>query len=213
MTVSEEDKNVNIDVFQSIQCSSIDVHDVLLSDVHIRHGDVVKRDNRGCIISGDLFRYIAISAYASLLIFIINTLPTELQNKYLITIYSEGVIDDFHDILIDLKQALPETRCHVSFFLNGRTSETFNRLLRDDILISALSTFSMAAGIFNSRQLKIEPYHNRARVHGMRNHLSLSLNTNHTKFQITEEKQRLIKQRIQDVWKQKQAQQKTPIPL
>ncbi|CAF0860419.1 unnamed protein product [Rotaria sp. Silwood1] len=160
MTVSEEDKNVNIDVFQSIQCSSIDVHDVLLSDVHIRHGDVVKRENRGCIISGDLFRYIAISAYASLLIFIINTLPTELQNKYLITIYSEGVIDDFHDVFIDLKQALSESRCHVSFFLNGRTSETFNRLLRDDILINALSTFSMAAGIFNSRQLKIEPYHN-----------------------------------------------------
>ncbi|CAF3564990.1 unnamed protein product [Rotaria sp. Silwood1] len=101
-----------------------------------------------------------ISAYASLLIFIINTLPTELQNKYLITIYSEGVIDDFHDVFIDLKQALSESRCHVSFFLNGRTSETFNRLLRDDILINALSTFSMAAGIFNSRQLKIEPYHN-----------------------------------------------------
>ncbi|CAF5170552.1 unnamed protein product, partial [Rotaria sp. Silwood1] len=55
--------------------------------------------------------------------------------------------------------------------------------------------------------------HNRARVHGMRNYLSLGLNTNHTKFQITEEKQQLIKQRIEYVWKQKQAQQKTHFPL
>ncbi|CAF5042527.1 unnamed protein product, partial [Rotaria sp. Silwood1] len=156
---------------------------------------------------------IANSAYAPLLIFIINALPTHIKNKYLITIYSEGVIDDFHDILIDLKQVLPESRCHVLFFLNGRTSETFNRLLRDEILISALSTFSMAVGIFNSRQLKIGPYHNRARVHGMRNYLSLSLNTNHTKFQITEEKQQLIKQRIEYLWKQKQVQQKTHFPL
>ncbi|CAF3870734.1 unnamed protein product [Rotaria sp. Silwood1] len=210
ITISETDKNINIDFFQ---CSSIDMHDVLLIGVHIRHGDVVKRDNQGRIISGDLYRYIANSAYAPLLIFIINALPTHIKNKYLITIYSEGVIDDFHDILIDLKQVLPESRCHVSFFLNGRTSETFNRLLRDDILISALSTFSMAAGIFNSRQLKIGPYHNRARVHGMRNYLSLGLNTNHTKFQITEEKQQLIKQRIEYVWKQKQAQQKTQFPL
>ncbi|CAF3759391.1 unnamed protein product [Rotaria sordida] len=204
---------INTNSQLDIQCSSINIHDVLLIGVHIRHGDVVKRDNQGRIISGDLYRYIANSAYAPLLIFLINALPIQIQNKYLITIYSEGRIDDFHDILISLKEILPETRCHISFFLNGRTSETFNRLLRDDILINALSTFSMASGIFNSRQLKIGPYHNRGRVHGMRNYISLNLNINHTKFQITEEKKQLIKQRIEYIWKQKQAQKKTSIPL
>jgi len=198
---------------KSIQCLSIDIDNILLIGVHIRHGDVVKRDNQGRIISGDLYRYISSSAYTPLLIYIINSLPIEIKNKYLITIYSEGVINDFIDILNDLKNVLPESRCHVSFFLNGRTSETFNRLLRDDIIIGAFSTFSMATGIFNSRQFKIGPYHNRARVHGMRNHFALSLNNNHTLFFITEEQKKLIKQRIQYVWQQKQAQQKTSIPL
>ncbi|CAF5122499.1 unnamed protein product, partial [Rotaria sp. Silwood1] len=117
-TITNNSENINIDFFQ---CSSIDMHDILLIGVHIRHGDVVKRNNQGRIILGDLYRYIANSAYAPLLIFIINALPTHIKNKYLITIYSEGVIDDFYDILIDLKQVLSESRCHVSFFLNGRT--------------------------------------------------------------------------------------------
>ncbi|CAF3264422.1 unnamed protein product [Rotaria socialis] len=213
IAISETDKNINIDVFKSIQCAPIYARDVFLIGVHIRHGDVVKRDNQSRIISGDLYRYMSNSAYTPLLIYIINALPTQIRNKYLITIYSEGVINDFHDILISLKKAFPESRCRISFFLNGRTSETFNRFLRDDILIGSLSTFSMAAGIFNSRQLKLGPKHNRARVHGMRNHLSLDLDVNHTNFKITAEKQQLIKQRIQYVWNQKQAQQKTAIPL
>ncbi|CAF2376064.1 unnamed protein product [Rotaria sp. Silwood2] len=203
----------SIVTFQPIQCSSIDIHNVLLIGVHIRHGDVVKRDHMGRIISGDLYRYIENSAYAPLLVSIVNALPALIQNQYLITIYSEGVINDFHAILMDLQTALPSSRCRVSFFLNGRTSETFNRLLRDDIIVGALSTFSMATGIFNSRQLKIGPYHNRARVHGMRNYLKLELNAKHTRFQITQENQRLIKQRIQYVWQQKQAQHMTPTPL
>jgi hypothetical protein len=210
LTVFDTNKNQNI---KSIQCPSTDVHDVLLIGVHIRHGDVVKRDHLGRITSAVLYHYIANSAFTPLIISVINALPVQIRNKYLITIYSEGVINDFDDILIGLKNALPESRCRVSFFLNGRTSETFNRLLRDDIIIGALSTFSMATGIFNSRQLKIGPYHNGARVHGMRNHLSLSLNKEHTRFQMTEKKEQLIKQRIEYVWQQKQAQRKTSIPL
>ncbi|CAF1210584.1 unnamed protein product, partial [Rotaria sordida] len=203
----------NIGFFKPIQCSSINIHDILFIGVHIRLGDVVKRDNQSRIISSDLRRYIANSAYASLLISVIKILPIQMRKKYLITIYSEGATGDFHDILIDLKNALPESRCHVSFLLNGRTSAAFNSLVRDDILIGSLSTFSLASGIFNSRQLKLGPYHNRARAHGMRNYLSLRLDRNHTKFQITEKERKLIKQRIEYVWKQKQAQQKSSIPL
>jgi hypothetical protein len=51
----------------------------------------------------------------------------------------------------------------------------------------------MATGIFNSRQFKLGPCHNRARVHGMINHLSLDLDKNHTQFYIDEQKQILIK--------------------
>ncbi|CAF3112612.1 unnamed protein product [Rotaria sp. Silwood2] len=205
--------NISSVFFQRVQCSTINVRDVLLIGVHIRLSDVVRRDNQGRILSSNLRRYIANSAYTSLLISIINALPIQMRNKYLITIYSEGVIDDFHDILMHLSKVSPGSRCHVSFFLNGRTSEAFNRLVRDDILIGGLSTFSLASGIFNSRQLKLGPYHNQARAHGMRNYLRLILDRNHTKFQITKEKERLIKQRIEYVWEQKQAQQKTPIPL
>ncbi|CAF0833247.1 unnamed protein product [Rotaria sp. Silwood1] len=206
-------KNNRIDVFQPIQCSSINVHDVLLIGVHIRRGDIVKQDSQRHIISSMLYRYIANSAYVPLLVSIINSLPIPIRNKYLITIYSEGTIHDFQDILIDLKSTLPKSRCRVSFFLNGRTSETFNRLVRDDIVIGTVSTFSLATGIFNSRQLKLGPYHNRRRAHGMRNYLRLDRDKNHTKFIFTKAKQKLIKQRIQYVWKQKKAQQKTPIPL
>ncbi|CAM4849546.1 unnamed protein product, partial [Rotaria magnacalcarata] len=206
-------KKMVVSSFQPISCSPIDVRNEFLIGVHIRHGDVIKGDAQGRIIWGDLYRYIANSAYIPLLILIVNALPSQLKNRYLITIYSEGVVSDFKDIMMSLKNALPNSRCRLSFFLNGRTSETFNHLLRDDIVINALSTFSMATGIFNSRQLKIGPYYNRARVHGMRNYLNLTLNTNHSQFFITQEKQRLIKQRIQYVWQQKQAQQKTPLPL
>ncbi|CAF1177947.1 unnamed protein product [Didymodactylos carnosus] len=204
-----------IQSFKPIQCSSINVHDILLIGVHIRHGDVIKRTREGRISSIMLNRYVANSAYIPLIIFIINALPLELRakNNYLITIYSEGIINDFNDILIDLQKALPNSRCRLSFFLNGRTSETFNRLLREDILIGGLSTFSMATGIFNSRQLKLMPYHNQARVHGMRNYLSLGLNKEHTQFRITKDKQHLIRQRIEYVWQQKQAQQSTSTPL
>ncbi|CAF0770422.1 unnamed protein product [Adineta steineri] len=218
--ISVRSNYLPIDYFQYIssnsfiiQCPSINIDDSLLIGVHIRHGDVIKRNKQGEIISGDLYRYISNSAYIPLLIYLINSLPNEIQNKYLITIYSEGVINDFDDILKSLKNSLPQSRCHISFFLNGRTSETFNRLLRDDIIINALSTFSMATGIFNSRQFKLGPYHNRGRVHGMRNFLSLDLDKNHTQFNITKEKKQFIKQRIQYVWKQKKAQQNTFIPL
>jgi hypothetical protein len=61
--------------------------------------------------------------------------------------------------------------------------------------------------------LKIGPQHNQGRVHGMRNHLSLELDVNHTQFKITKEKQQLIRKRIEYVFRQKQAQQRTSIPL
>jgi len=197
----------------NLKCPLNDLNKILLIGIHIRQGDVVKRNKQGEIISADLYRYISSSAYIPLLIFIINSLPIEIKNNYLITIYSEGQINDFLHIINAFKNNLPQSHCHLSFFLNGRTSETFNRLLRNDILIGAYSTFSMATGIFNSRQLKIGPYHNKDRVHGMRNHLSLDLNNNHTQFIITQEKQILIKQRIEYVWKQKQKQVNTHLPL
>ena len=196
-----------------MQCSAVNTHDVLSIGVHIRQGDVVKRDDFGQIIHGDLYRYIAHSAYAPLLISIVSGLPTHLQDKYLITIFSEGSVRDFHEILNGLKNALPNSRCRLVFFLNERTSETFNRLLRQDVIIGAYSTFSMATGIFNSRQLKIGPLHNQARVHGMRNHLRLELDRNHTQFRLTDKRVQLIQQRIEDAWLKKQRQQYSSIPL
>lgn len=206
---------VSTDVTQSAttQCSAVDPREVLLIGVHIRQGDVVKRDNSGRIIHGDLYRYIAHSAYAPLLIAIVNRLPAYLRDKYLITIFSEGSVRDFHEILNALKNGLPDSRCRLVFFLNGRTSETFNHLLRQDVIIGAHSTFSIATGIFNSRQLKIGPLHNRARVHGMRNHLSLEIDRNHTQFRLTDERVVLIQERIEYVWQEKQRQQHSSIPL
>ena len=192
-----------------IECPSIDINDVLLIGVHIRQGDVVKRNNSSRITSVNLYRYIPNSANIPLIISIIKSLPVHLEKKYLITIYSEGVVDDF----VDIMKALPQSRCRLSFFLNGRTSETFNRFVRDDILIYGSSTFSLASGIFNSRQLKIGPFHNRARVHGMRNHLTLFLTQNHSAFRITDEKVNLMKQRIKYVWEEKQRQRRTYHPL
>ncbi len=198
---------------QPTECPAIDAQSSLLIGVHIRQGDVVKRNQHNRIISADLYRYMSNSAYIPLLILIINSLPLHIKENYLITIYSEGDVTNFLDILVALKKALPDSRCRLSFFLNGRTSETFNRLLRDDMVIGTFSTFSMATGIFNSRQLKIGPLHNRGRVHGMRNHLSLAVNRNHTLFHLTEKIQSLIERRIPYVYKQKQAQQSTPRPL
>jgi len=196
-----------------LKCSSINIKKTLLIGIHIRHGDVIQRNKKGKIISADLYRYISISAYKSLLISIINLLPDYLNENYLITIYSEGFLNDFSDLIHYLKENLPLSRCRLAFFLNGKTSETLNRLLRDDILITTFSTFSMASGIFNSRQLKIGPFHNRARIHGMRNYLSLELNRNHTKFLINQTQILLIKERIIYVWNEKQKQQNTSIPL
>ncbi|CAF1276663.1 unnamed protein product [Adineta ricciae] len=196
-----------------IKCRSIDLKKSFLIGVHIRHGDVVKRDAQGRILSGNLYRYISHSAYAPLLTFLIQSLPNEIRKKYFLTIYSEGHESDFNDILNELKEILPELQCRMLLILNGRTSETFNRLLRDDILIHAFSTFSLASGIFNSRQLKIGPKHNQGRVHGMRNFLQLNLDFNHTKFQLTNEKQILIRKRIRYVWNEKQKQKETFVPL
>lgn len=196
-----------------VRCRPISTHDHLLIGVHIRRGDVLKRDKDGNIISADLYRYISDSAYVPLIQTIINQLGIEFKDKYLITIYSEGKVSDFMNILETLKNTVRNSRCRISFFLNGRTSDTFNRLLRDDVIVVSHSTFSMAAGIFNSRQLKIGPRHNRARVHGMRNFLRLQLNNQHTRFNITDREKRLIRNRINHVWQQKQRQQKTPFPL
>ena len=205
------------DYFQYLSSSNIttpiDIKNTLLIGIHVRRGDVFQRNKKGEIIFTHLYRYISLSAYTPLLISIINLLPNDLIENYLITIYSEGIPEDFKEILTELKTMLPQSRCRLSFFLNGRTSETFNRLLRDDVLIIGHSTFSMASGIFNSRQLKIGPFHNRARVHGMRNYLSLSLNKNRTKFNLDRIMKQRIKQRIVYVWNEKQKQEKTSIPL
>ncbi|CAF1084569.1 unnamed protein product [Adineta ricciae] len=197
----------------SSSCSNIDFEKSFLIGVHIRQGDVIKRNRKGEIIFGILQRYISISAYPPLLTFLIESLPKEIRMKYFLTIYSEGHPNDFNSLLIQLKNTFPESHCRISLVLNGRTSETFNRLLRDDILIYAHSTFSLASGIFNSRQLKIGPFHNRQRVHGMRNFIGLKLNENHTKFYLTNEKKSLIQQRISYVWKEKQKQQHSFLPL
>ena len=195
------------------QCLPIDIKNTLLIGIHIRQGDVFQRNKQGEIIHTHLYRYISLAAYAPLLISMINLLPNYLKENYLITIYSEGTPEDFREILIEFKTHLPRSGCRVVFFLNGRTSETFNRLLRDDVLIIGHSTFSMAAGIMNSRQLKIGPYHNRARVHGMRNYLSLTLNKNRTRFNLNQFIKDRIQQRIIYVWNEKLKQQKTSIPL
>jgi hypothetical protein len=199
------------DYFQlNSTCLPINIKKTLLIGIHIRQGDSVQRTKNGTIKSTHLYRYISISAYQSLLISIVNLLPNE---NYLITIYSEGFLNDFSDLINYLKENLPSSRCRLAFFLNGKTSETFNRLLRDDILITTFSTFSLASGIFNSRQFKLGPFHNRARIHGMRNFLSLELNSHHTKFLLNQTQLFLIKQRIIYVWNEKQKQQNTSIPL
>ncbi|UJR19079.1 hypothetical protein I4U23_022210 [Adineta vaga] len=196
-----------------LTCPKIDLENSLLIGVHIRQGDIIKRDKQGRIVFNILQRYISTSAYAPLLIFLLKSLPNQIEKRYFITIYSEGYTKDFNDILMELNKILPESSCRISLILNGRTSETFNRLVRDDILIHAYSTFSLASGIFNSRQLKIGPIHNRQRVHGMRNFIGLNLDSNHTKFQLTNEKKHLIQQRISYIWKQKQKQKQTFLPL
>ena len=102
---------------------SIDMVDIA---IHIRRGDVSNVENKK--------RYIDNSVYIK----IINTLK-ERYKDYTITIFSEGVYEDFIDLGL-------EENC---FKLNMDVFKTFHSLVTSKVLIQSFSSFSYCAGLIN----------------------------------------------------------------
>jgi hypothetical protein len=95
--------------------------------LHIRRGDVNKEQNEN--------RYVDNSVYVK----IVDKLK-EKYPSYTITVFSEGVYEDFNDLGL-------EEHC---FKLNTDVFETFHSLVTSKVLIQGWSSFSYCAGLINS---------------------------------------------------------------
>jgi len=98
--------------------------------IHIRRGDVNNTAHPG--------RYNKNSDYIKIIKYLNKKYP-----KYSITIFSEGITEDF-DELNDM---------NLSFKLNLNIMETFHSLVSAKILVTAKSTFSYSAAILNSNKI------------------------------------------------------------
>ena len=110
--------------YNSSKKTHIDTIDIA---IHIRRGDVTKKNN--------IIRYTDNSFYQK----IINKLKKKYPT-YTITVFSEGVYEDFKDL------GLEET----CFKLNTDIFKTFHSLVCSKVLIMGFSSFSYCAGLLNS---------------------------------------------------------------
>lgn len=108
--------------YYSTEKPTIDIPDIA---IHIRRGDVKKTCNQ---------RYTSNNEYID----IINKLK-QLYPDYKITIFSEGIEDDFKE-LQDLD---------INFQLNVNIKETFHSMVQAKVLVLAKSSFSYCAGLLN----------------------------------------------------------------
>jgi hypothetical protein len=103
--------------------------------LHIRRGDVDKKTHPT--------RYTDNDKYKKIIRFLLKTYPNDT-----ITIFSEGIIDDFHD--------LQQNR--VVFQLNGTVEETFHSFVKAKVLVIAKSLFSYCAALLNKNEIYYIPY-------------------------------------------------------
>ena len=98
--------------------------------IHIRRGDVSINKYQG--------RYNPNSYYNKIINFLNTTYP-----QFNITIFSEGSLVDFEDIIGK----------KLSFKLNENIEETFHSLVSAKVLITAISSFSYSAALLNSNEI------------------------------------------------------------
>lgn len=102
--------------------------------VHIRRGDVNENNEK---------RYTTNDQYKEILSFLLEKYPYDT-----ITIFSEGKIDDFHE--------LQQERVH--FKLNDSIEESFHSLVTAKVLVMAKSSFSYSAALLNQNIVYYIPF-------------------------------------------------------
>jgi len=103
--------------------------------IHIRRGDV--------ILTRFPERYTSNNYYKKVIEFLKNEYP-----NLTITIFSEGSIDQFEDLIGE----------NVFFKLNTCIKETFHSLVKAKVLVMAKSCFSYAAAILNENEIYYQDY-------------------------------------------------------
>ncbi len=147
--------------------------DAIRIAVHIRRNDKFRRDEQNSMrfhVNG-AFGYIVLNNDAFLQIIgqLLSIFPTHLRSRIHLTLYSEGLYSDFNDFLNTLSLP-PYSISNVGCLLNGPTTTTFDLLIQSHILIADRSSFSYAAGAFNSKSLKIAPQYSES-FFGLRNYI------------------------------------------
>jgi len=102
--------------------------------VHIRRGDVNENNEK---------RYTSNDKYKEILSFLLAKYPNDN-----IHVYSEGKIEDFHD--------LQENR--IIFHLNMTIEESFHYLVSTKVLVTAKSSFSYCAALLNKNEIYYVPF-------------------------------------------------------
>ena len=102
--------------------------------VHIRRGDVNENNEK---------RYTTNDKYKKIVSFLLEKYPYDI-----ITIFSEGKIEDFHE--------LQQERVH--FKLNDSIEESFHSLVTAKVLVTAKSSFSYSAALLNENIVYYIPF-------------------------------------------------------
>ena len=102
--------------------------------IHIRRGDVNENNEK---------RYTTNDKYKKIVSFLLEKYPYDI-----ITIFSEGKIEDFHE--------LQQERVH--FKLNDSIEESFHSLVTAKVLVTAKSSFSYSAALLNENIVYYIPF-------------------------------------------------------
>ena len=102
--------------------------------IHIRRGDVNENNEK---------RYTTNDKYKEILSFLLKKYPSDI-----ITIFSEGKIEDFHELQQE----------RVIFQLNDTIEESFHSLVCAKVLVMAKSSFSYSAALLNQNIVYYIPF-------------------------------------------------------
>ena len=102
--------------------------------LHIRRGDVKENNEK---------RYTRNNKYKEIISLLLEKYPNDI-----ITIFSEGTIDEFRDLQQD----------RIVFQLNDSIEETFHSLVTAKVLVTAKSSFSYCAALLNKNEVYYMPF-------------------------------------------------------
>lgn len=102
--------------------------------LHIRRGDVKENNEK---------RYTRNNKYKEIISLLLEKYPNDI-----ITIFSEGTIDEFRDLQQD----------RIVFQLNDSIEETFHSLVSAKVLVTAKSSFSYCAALLNKNEVYYMPF-------------------------------------------------------